>query len=160
GADRCTAGPAARIGSRADGRDGSRRAADRSGDCDPRRQARRAGGATAVLVAHHRVSRGAGAKRWRAGWKTTRVLVAGDAARGEYDRQQSQRCGDAAGRGDDQGGAGTDSRAGGKPRMNPFPLILSSPSGGGKTTIARMLLERRRDVGYSVSCTTRTARPG
>ena len=44
--------------------------------------------------------------------------------------------------------------------MNPFPLILSSPSGGGKTTIARMLLERRVDVGYSVSCTTRAPRPG
>lgn len=44
--------------------------------------------------------------------------------------------------------------------MNPFPLILSSPSGGGKTTIARMLMERRVDVGYSVSCTTRPARPG
>jgi guanylate kinase len=44
--------------------------------------------------------------------------------------------------------------------MNPFPLILSSPSGGGKTTIARMLLQRRRDVGYSVSCTTRSPRPG
>jgi guanylate kinase len=44
--------------------------------------------------------------------------------------------------------------------MNPFPLILSSPSGGGKTTIARMLLERRLDVGYSVSCTTRSPRPG
>ena len=44
--------------------------------------------------------------------------------------------------------------------MNPFPLILSSPSGGGKTTIARMLLERRRDVGYSVSCTTRAPRAG
>ena len=44
--------------------------------------------------------------------------------------------------------------------MNPFPLILSSPSGGGKTTIARLLLERRKDVGYSVSCTTRAARPG
>ena len=44
--------------------------------------------------------------------------------------------------------------------MNPFPMILSSPSGGGKTTIARMLLERRQDVGYSVSCTTRSARPG
>jgi guanylate kinase len=42
--------------------------------------------------------------------------------------------------------------------VNPFPLILSSPSGGGKTTIARMLLERRPDVGYSVSCTTRPAR--
>jgi guanylate kinase len=44
--------------------------------------------------------------------------------------------------------------------MNPFPLILSSPSGGGKTTIARLLLERRSDVGYSVSCTTRPPRPG
>jgi guanylate kinase len=31
--------------------------------------------------------------------------------------------------------------------MNPFPFILSSPSGGGKTTIARLLLERRTDVG-------------
>ena len=44
--------------------------------------------------------------------------------------------------------------------MNPVPLILSSPSGGGKTTIARMLLERRPDVGYWVSCTTRAPRPG
>jgi guanylate kinase len=43
--------------------------------------------------------------------------------------------------------------------VNPFPIILSSPSGGGKTTIARHLLERRRDVGYSVSCTTRAPRP-
>jgi guanylate kinase len=39
-----------------------------------------------------------------------------------------------------------------------FPLILSSPSGGGKTTIARALLRRRNDLGYSVSCTTRPAR--
>lgn len=44
--------------------------------------------------------------------------------------------------------------------MNPFPFILSAPSGGGKTTIARLLLERRSDVGYSVSCTTRARRPG
>ena len=44
--------------------------------------------------------------------------------------------------------------------MSPFPIILSSPSGGGKTTIARILLERRADVGYSVSCTTRAPRPG
>ena len=42
--------------------------------------------------------------------------------------------------------------------MNPFPLILSSPSGGGKTTITRLLLERRLDVGYSISCTTRLPR--
>lgn len=44
--------------------------------------------------------------------------------------------------------------------MNPFPLILSSPSGGGKTTIAHLLLERRSDVGYSISCTTRSPRNG
>jgi guanylate kinase len=44
--------------------------------------------------------------------------------------------------------------------VNPFPLILSSPSGGGKTTIARLLLERRNDVGYSISCTTRPPRNG
>jgi guanylate kinase len=43
---------------------------------------------------------------------------------------------------------------------SPFPVILSSPSGGGKTTIAQMLLERRNDLGYSISCTTRSARPG
>jgi guanylate kinase len=44
--------------------------------------------------------------------------------------------------------------------MNPFPLIISSPSGGGKTTIMRLLLERRSDVGYSVSATTRPPRNG
>lgn len=44
--------------------------------------------------------------------------------------------------------------------MNPFPLILSAPSGAGKTTIARQLLARRPDVGYSVSCTTRAPRRG
>ena len=41
-----------------------------------------------------------------------------------------------------------------------FPVILSAPSGAGKTTIAHRLLESRADVGYSVSCTTRAPRPG
>ena len=43
--------------------------------------------------------------------------------------------------------------------MTPFPIIISAPSGGGKTTIARRLLQERKDLGYSVSCTTRTPRP-
>ncbi|HJR18010.1 MAG TPA: guanylate kinase [Gemmatimonadales bacterium] len=38
--------------------------------------------------------------------------------------------------------------------------MLSSPSGGGKTTIARKLLQARHDLGYSVSATTRAARNG
>ena len=42
----------------------------------------------------------------------------------------------------------------------PVPIILSSPSGGGKTTIAHQLLANRKDVGYSVSCTTRPPRAG
>lgn len=39
-------------------------------------------------------------------------------------------------------------------------LILSSPSGAGKTTIARMLLEKDAHIRNSVSCTTRPPRPG
>ncbi|MGI8400310.1 MAG: guanylate kinase [Gemmatimonadaceae bacterium] len=44
--------------------------------------------------------------------------------------------------------------------MMAFPVILSSPSGGGKTTIAHKLLSLRKDLGYSVSCTTRSPREG
>jgi guanylate kinase len=40
----------------------------------------------------------------------------------------------------------------------PFPIILSAPSGGGKTTITKRLLASRSDVGYSVSATTRMPR--
>ena len=43
--------------------------------------------------------------------------------------------------------------------MRPFVLVLSSPSGGGKTTIARSLLDGREELGYSVSATTRAMRP-
>lgn len=44
--------------------------------------------------------------------------------------------------------------------MRPFPLVLSSPSGAGKSTIARALLAARESLGYSVSATTRPPRPG
>jgi len=39
-------------------------------------------------------------------------------------------------------------------------LALSSPSGGGKTTMTRLLLDADPDVSLSVSCTTREMRPG
>jgi guanylate kinase len=42
--------------------------------------------------------------------------------------------------------------------MTTFPIILSAPSGGGKTTITKELLARRTDLGYSVSVTTRSPR--
>ena len=39
-------------------------------------------------------------------------------------------------------------------------LVLSSPSGAGKTTISRKLLERDGNLSMSVSVTTRPRRPG
>ncbi|UTW53871.1 guanylate kinase [Kordiimonas sp. SCSIO 12610] len=39
-------------------------------------------------------------------------------------------------------------------------LVMSSPSGAGKTTLSRMLLADEKDMVMSVSATTREARPG
>ncbi len=39
-------------------------------------------------------------------------------------------------------------------------LVLSSPSGAGKTTLSRLLLENDSQIQLSVSCTTREKRPG
>ena len=44
--------------------------------------------------------------------------------------------------------------------MTNFLLVLSAPSGGGKTTLAKSLLAARPDTAYSVSATTRAPRPG
>ncbi|MEO5798217.1 MAG: guanylate kinase [Gemmatimonadales bacterium] len=44
--------------------------------------------------------------------------------------------------------------------MTPLLVVISSPSGGGKSTIARRVLAERDDVGYSISATTRAARVG
>lgn len=41
-----------------------------------------------------------------------------------------------------------------------FLVILSAPSGTGKSTICKKLLARRKDLRYSISCTTRQPRPG
>jgi len=44
--------------------------------------------------------------------------------------------------------------------VRPFLLVLSSPSGGGKTTIAHRLIQGRDDLEYSISATTRPPRRG
>lgn len=44
--------------------------------------------------------------------------------------------------------------------MMPLVVVLSSPSGGGKSSITRHVLEARKDAGYSVSATTRAPRSG
>ena len=45
-------------------------------------------------------------------------------------------------------------------RRRGLMLVLSSPSGAGKTTISRDLLAREPDLSMSVSVTTRAKRPG
>jgi len=40
-----------------------------------------------------------------------------------------------------------------------FMFVLSSPSGAGKTTVAREILRQEKDLYLSVSCTTRKPRP-
>ncbi|MGH7675057.1 MAG: guanylate kinase [Gemmatimonadales bacterium] len=44
--------------------------------------------------------------------------------------------------------------------MTPKIVVLSAPSGAGKTTISRALLAARPDVAFSVSATTRSPRAG
>jgi len=45
-------------------------------------------------------------------------------------------------------------------RRRGLMLVLSSPSGAGKTAITRALLERDPDISLSISVTTRAPRPG
>lgn len=43
---------------------------------------------------------------------------------------------------------------------HPFPIVLAAPSGTGKTTLARQLVDGSTGYGFSVSATTRPARDG
>jgi guanylate kinase len=45
-------------------------------------------------------------------------------------------------------------------RWRPFALVLAAPSGAGKTSLARALVERWPDAVFSLSATTREPRPG
>lgn len=47
-----------------------------------------------------------------------------------------------------------------KPTRRGLMFVLSSPSGAGKTTLSRKLLEEEKQVSMSVSVTTRAPRPG
>ena len=42
----------------------------------------------------------------------------------------------------------------------PLLILISAPSGGGKTTLVNLLLESRREMTRAVTCTTRDPRPG
>ncbi len=39
-------------------------------------------------------------------------------------------------------------------------IVLSGPSGTGKGTVCKALLQKRKDISLSISCTTRLPRPG
>ena len=47
-----------------------------------------------------------------------------------------------------------------KAKPNPLLILISAPSGGGKTTLVRQLLRARRNMVRAVTCTTRPPRPG
>jgi len=49
---------------------------------------------------------------------------------------------------------------GGEVARRGLMLVLSSPSGAGKTTLSRLLLERYASIALSISVTTRKPRPG
>lgn len=46
------------------------------------------------------------------------------------------------------------------PTLSPLLVLLSAPSGGGKTTLCQQLLAARPDMARAITCTTRDPRPG
>lgn len=47
-----------------------------------------------------------------------------------------------------------------RPGIVPFPIVLTAPSGAGKTTVAREIFKRFPYIRFAVSLTTREPRPG
>ena len=47
-----------------------------------------------------------------------------------------------------------------KAKLQPLLILISAPSGGGKTTLCRQLLRARRHMVRAITCTTRPPRPG
>src|SRR5262249_36512814 len=111
--------------------------------------------------------------RRRAGGPQARFPLARTQPRIEYVVPQGERCRT------DQTRAGAQSRCRASPRAGAEPgvtmaraakrkaiarrglmLVLSSPSGAGKTTLSRMLLTEEHNISLSISVTTRARRPG
>ena len=46
------------------------------------------------------------------------------------------------------------------PKSAPLLILISAPSGGGKTTLCNLLLEARPEMTRAITCTTRDPRPG
>ena len=46
------------------------------------------------------------------------------------------------------------------PNASPLLILISAPSGGGKTTLCQQLLAARPDMTRAITCTTRARRPG
>jgi guanylate kinase len=47
-----------------------------------------------------------------------------------------------------------------KKKSAPLLILISAPSGGGKTTLCQQLLKARPDMTRAITCTTRAPRPG
>src|SRR6266566_4265017 len=111
------------------------------------------GGAGAVSLARGGGSRGADVGP--GGGEAARVPGAGAAARGEYDGLQGERRPHHAHGDRHEGRPREVSGAAGEPGVTPRLVVLSAPSGGGKTTIAKAVRDRYPNrFGFSVSATT------
>src|SRR5205085_5327235 len=104
---------------------------------------------------------GAGAHKFGSACRTEAGVPRPGAEPGDqHHRLEVPAGGHRRGRGGAEGGARAGPRAGPERRMTPLLLILSAPSGTGKTTLARRLVAAHPGAVFSVSYTTRPPRAG
>src|SRR5579864_1836552 len=151
--------PAQAGGGGARGRRAGGRAAPGARDRVDGRPGGRQRGAGAVPHSPRRLP--GSAARLGGGGEAARIPGAGAAPGGEHDGLEGERCRDHPDGHRDERRAGALPGAARESRVSPRVVVLSSPSGGGKTTIAkRLLADWPAEFGYSVSATTRAPRSG